>query len=88
MVVVEAAAVGTPSVVIAGPDNAAVEQVEEGENGYVAASSDPEVVAAALVRALREGPALRERTRSWFGREAPRRRLGASVQAVLDSIAA
>jgi glycosyltransferase involved in cell wall biosynthesis len=88
MVVVEAAAVGTPSVVIDEPDNAAVEQVTEGENGYVAASSDPAVVAAAIVRALRDGPALRERTLSWFSREAPRRRLGASVQAVLDAIAA
>ena len=36
MVVVEAAALGTPSVVVADPDNAAADLVSEGENGYIA----------------------------------------------------
>ena len=39
LVVVEAAAAGTPSVVVAGPDNAATELIEEGENGYIAPSA-------------------------------------------------
>ena len=38
MVVVEAAAHGTPSVVVAGEDNAATELIEEGVNGIVAAA--------------------------------------------------
>ncbi len=40
---------GTPSVVVAGPDNAAVELIDEGENGFVAASDSPEDLAAAIV---------------------------------------
>ncbi len=36
LVVVEASAHGTPAVVVAGPDNAAVELVEPGVNGFVA----------------------------------------------------
>ena len=39
MIVVEAAARGTPSIVVRGPDNAAVELVEDGVNGVIAASA-------------------------------------------------
>lgn len=72
MVVIEAAAAGTPSVVVAGPDNAAVELVEEGENGFVAASADPEEIARAVLRAHAGGAELRERTAAWFERNASR----------------
>ena len=41
LVVVEAAAVGTPTVVVDAPDNAAVELVEDGVNGFVAKSAEP-----------------------------------------------
>src|SRR5205823_13026810 len=61
LVVVEASARGTPSVVAAGEDNAAVELVDDGENGVIAASSGPEDLAAAIVRVYDEGEALRER---------------------------
>ena len=50
LVVVEAAAHGTPSVVVAGEDNAATELIVEGVNGTIAASSDPDAVADAIVR--------------------------------------
>jgi Glycosyl transferases group 1 len=50
MVVIEAAARGTPSVVVAASDNAATELIEEGVNGVVAASADPEELADAMVR--------------------------------------
>ncbi len=50
LVVIEAASRGTPSVVVAGPDNAAVELVDDGVNGFVAASASPEDLAAAIVR--------------------------------------
>ena len=48
LVVVEAASHGTPSVVVAGEDNAAVELIEEGVNGFVAASDAPDDLAAAI----------------------------------------
>ncbi len=59
LVVVEAAAGGTPSIVVAGPDNAAVELVTDGRNGYVAPSADPEALAEAILRIHggRAGPA-------------------------------
>ena len=83
LVVVEAAARGTPSVVVAGEDNAATELVSEGENGAIAASDSPEDLAAAILRVVEAGPALRESTASWFARNADRLRLGGSVAAVV-----
>lgn len=80
LVVVEAAAYGTPSVVVAGPDNAAVDLVEEGVNGAVVATPDPAAVAEAVLRVAR----LRESTAAWYAREAPSRAVAASVAAVLD----
>lgn len=85
MVVVEAAALGTPSVVVADPDNAATDLVSEGENGYVAASAAPGDLAAAIERVHAEGHALRERTAAWFGANAQRLSLAASLEKVLDS---
>ena len=85
LVVVEAAARGTPSVVVRGEDNAAVELVDDGENGVVAASASPDDLAAAIVRVHEEGEALRARTREWFARNAQRLSLGASLDAVAAS---
>ena len=48
LVVLEAAARGTPSIVVRGPDNAATELVEEGVNGFVAPSASPEDLARAI----------------------------------------
>jgi glycosyltransferase involved in cell wall biosynthesis len=83
LVVVEASSRGTPSVVVADPDNAAVELVEEGENGVVAASASPEELAAAILRVREAGPELRERTAAWYARHAPRLSIESSLQAVL-----
>jgi glycosyltransferase involved in cell wall biosynthesis len=85
MVVVEAASHGTPSVVVAGPDNAAVELVEDGENGFVAASASPQDLADAIERVHAAGPALREATGAWFARNAERLSLESSLTAVLES---
>jgi glycosyltransferase involved in cell wall biosynthesis len=85
LVVVEAAARGTPSVVVAGPDNAAVELVDDGENGVVAASAGPDDLAAAIRRVHDEGLALRERTCAWFARHAERLSLGRSLETVAAS---
>src|SRR5918992_2423846 len=87
MVVVEAAAAGTPSVVVADPDNAAADLVSEGENGYVAASASAEDLAAAIERVHADGHALRERTAAWFAANARRLSLESSVEQVLESYA-
>jgi glycosyltransferase involved in cell wall biosynthesis len=87
LVVVEAAARGTPSIVVAGEDNAATELIEEGVNGYVAARPDPEELAEAIVRVHEAGMALRESTASWFLENAGRLSLESSLRVVLDSYA-
>ncbi len=85
MIVIEAAARGTPSVVVAGEDNAAVELIEEGVNGVVAPTADPEAVAAAIVKVHDAGMAIRESTARWFAENAPRLSLESSLRAVLAS---
>jgi glycosyltransferase involved in cell wall biosynthesis len=85
MVVVEASAHATPSVVVAGEDNAAVELVREGVNGVVAASPTPEAVADAIVRVHAAGMAMRESTARWFAQNAQRLSLESSLRAVLES---
>jgi glycosyltransferase involved in cell wall biosynthesis len=84
MVVIEAASAGTPSVVVAGDDNAAVELIEPGVNGAVAQSSDAESIADALVDVHDGGAALRARTAAWFAEHAPRLTAHASARTVLD----
>jgi glycosyltransferase involved in cell wall biosynthesis len=88
LVVVEAAAAGTPSVVVRDPDNAATELVEEGVNGFVAASAAPEDLAAAILSVHRAGPALRESTADWFERNAERLSLSSSLEVVARAYAA
>ena len=82
MVVIEAAALGTPSVVVAGPDNAAAELVEEGVNGFVASSAEPDAIAAAIVACVEGGAELRARTATWFARKAPELTVDGSARAV------
>jgi glycosyltransferase involved in cell wall biosynthesis len=84
LVVVEACAAGTPAVVVAGPDNAATELIEEGVNGFVAASSSPEDLAAAILRVRDAGPALRESTAAWYAANAR----GLSLADSLERVAA
>jgi glycosyltransferase involved in cell wall biosynthesis len=87
MVVVEAAARGTPSIVVAGEDNAATELIAEGVNGTIAPRADQEAVAEAIVRVHRAGLALRESTAHWYAENARRLSLEDSLQAVLESYA-
>ncbi len=83
LVVVEASAAGTPTVVVEAPDNAAVELVDSGQNGVIAASASPQDLAAAIVEVERQGQALRERTCEWFAEHAERLSLQASLARVL-----
>lgn len=82
MVVIEAAQAGTPSIVVAEPDNAAVELVDDGENGFIASDGSPDALAAAIVRVHEGGPGLRASTAAWFARNAQRLSLSGSLDTV------
>ena len=82
LVVVEAAARGTPSVVVEGDDNAALELVEEGVNGAVAASVAPDDLAGAIERVHRSGVELRVSTAKWYRENAERFSLRRSLEIV------
>ncbi len=83
LVVVEAAARGTPSVVVAGEDNAATELIEEGVNGTIAPCSEPQAIAEAIVRVHEAGGAMRERTARWYAENAERLSVESSLRTVL-----
>jgi glycosyltransferase involved in cell wall biosynthesis len=82
LVVVEACAAGTPSVVVAGPDNAATELVVDGVNGFVAPSASAEDLADAILRVREAGHALRESTAAWYADNARRLSLAESLERV------
>jgi glycosyltransferase involved in cell wall biosynthesis len=84
MVVVEASARGTPSVVVDGPDNAATELVDEGRNGFVARSADPSEIADAILRVHEAGAPLRDATAEWFNENARRLSLDSSLDTVVE----
>lgn len=84
LVVAEAASYGTPSVVVAGEDNASADLVESGRNGFVAASASADDLGGALVRALDGGPALRASTTEWFAEARRTRNLRGSVDELLE----
>jgi glycosyltransferase involved in cell wall biosynthesis len=85
LVVIEAAARGTPSVVVAGADNAAVELIEDGVNGVIAPSASPEDLTAAIMRVHRAGSSLRRSTAAWFAANAKRLSLQSSLEVVIGS---
>jgi glycosyltransferase involved in cell wall biosynthesis len=84
LVVVEAAAHGTPSVVVAGPENAATELVAHGVNGAISPSAAPEDLAAAILSVLNGGAGLRSSTAQWFEENAATLRIDQSLQLVLS----
>jgi glycosyltransferase involved in cell wall biosynthesis len=83
LVVVEAAAAGTPSIVVRDPDNAAAELVDEGENGFLAPSAAPSDLADAIVRVYERGEELRASTREWYARNERRLSIETSVERVI-----
>lgn len=87
LVVVEACAAGTPVVLVRAEDNASTELVEDGVNGYVAASTDAAELGAALVRAVEGGAALRRSARDWFEQAARTRTAEAAARAILTALA-
>lgn len=83
-IVVEAAAMGVPSVLVAAPDNAAVEHIEEGTNGFVAPDASPGALAERIVAAWERREELRASTSGWFAANARRLSLRTSVERVVE----
>jgi glycosyltransferase involved in cell wall biosynthesis len=82
LVVIEAAARGTPSIVIAGADNAATSLIESGVNGLVVDAAQPAAIASAIVRAHAAGPALVQSTYGWFRDHAEELSVDSSVRQI------
>jgi glycosyltransferase involved in cell wall biosynthesis len=87
LIVVEAAARATPSIVIAGEDNAATELVQDGVNGFVVERSEPDAIADAIVRVWELDLPLRESTANWFEAHARELSLEQSLRTVLATYA-
>jgi glycosyltransferase involved in cell wall biosynthesis len=82
LVVVESVSRGTPAVVVDGPDNAATELVDDGENGFLAKSASPEDLGAAIVRAIEGGDQLRSSTWDWYEQNRKRLSIETSIELV------
>jgi glycosyltransferase involved in cell wall biosynthesis len=82
MIVVEAAAKGVPSVLVAAEDNASTEHIEEGVNGFVVADLSPAALAGGIVAAHEGGAALREATADWFAEHARELSIASSLEQV------
>ena len=83
MIVVEASARGVPVVIAPGEDNAATELVDDGRNGFVASSAEPEALADAIRTCLARGESLRASTRQWYAENKVRLSLSHSVEQVV-----
>ena len=82
LVVVEALALGTPAIVVAGPENAATELIEHGVNGLVADSADPAELGRAIVQVVRAGAEMRRSTKDWYERHA----FALSIESSLETV--
>jgi glycosyltransferase involved in cell wall biosynthesis len=86
-VVIEAAAAGTPSIVTAAPDNAAVELIAPGRNGIVAASADPADLSAAILEIAADKEGWQRRTAEWFAETADSISVDASIAVIEEAYA-
>lgn len=86
LVVAEAAAAATPSVVVAGEDNAAAELVVPDVNGAIAADASAASLGDAIVHVVRAGGRMRESTLAWFERERVEHGLARSVDDLLGRL--
>lgn len=86
LVVVEASAYGTPSVLVDDEGNASTELIEQGRNGFVADSAEPHVLASAIVDAVAGGDALRATTRSWYEEAVRTRTIERTVSGIVSAI--
>jgi glycosyltransferase involved in cell wall biosynthesis len=84
--VLEAISRGTPVIVVAAPDNAAAEFIENGINGFTA-SIPVDEIARAISLVYGRGSELRESTLRWFRQNANRLSLEHSLVALLVAMA-
>ena len=85
LAVAEASSWGVPVVVVAHEDNAAVDLVESGVNGFVVVPDDADALAAGIVEAVRAGPALRRSSAEWAAAARVTRSLSASLDEILGA---
>jgi glycosyltransferase involved in cell wall biosynthesis len=88
LIVVEAASLGVPSIVVEGEDNAAVELISVGENGFIARNASASNLAASIRAVLAAGATLRETTAAWYRRNERGLSLEHSFDTVLASYSA
>jgi glycosyltransferase involved in cell wall biosynthesis len=84
LVVIEAAAHAVPVVVVDGPDNAAVELVLPGRNGYISPSRGAEDLAREIHRAIEGGNELRESCRAWYVTTSETRSVRQTAQSLVE----
>lgn len=82
-IVVEAAAAGVPTVLVRAPDNAAVEHITDGVNGYVVADASPAALGAAIEQCWERRAELRRSTFGWFVENATTLSVAHSVERVV-----
>ena len=81
--IVQPSARGVPAIVVPAADNAAVELVHDGINGYMARDATPEALADALLNCLGNAAALRASTRVWYAAHRTELSIEASVARLL-----
>ena len=86
LVVVEAASHGVPTVLVEGEDNAAVELIQNGVNGFVSPSHDPGDLSQAVYSVLNSQSNIRDLAREWFDTGCSNNNLDRSVQEINDLI--
>lgn len=86
LVITEAAAHGTPSVVVPGPENTAADLIVSGVNGFLARSHAPADLAIAITNAIHGGEELRSSTVDWYRREIATDSLGAAVNRLIAQV--
>lgn len=82
LAVLEAAARGTPAILVKGEANAAADFIADGVNGYLAPDAGPAALARAILRVHADGAALRQSTAAWFARHEAAFRIESSIARV------
>jgi glycosyltransferase involved in cell wall biosynthesis len=88
LVVVEAARLGTPAVVLNAPDNAATELIDEGVNGFLATSTASRDLGRGIAACLDGGIPLRVSTHEWHAQVRQTRSIQRTAERILDFLRA
>ncbi|MCT9818759.1 glycosyltransferase family 4 protein [Microbacterium sp. W1N] len=83
LVVVEAAAAGTPIVLVDDDSNAATELVTVGVNGAIAPDIGPASLGTSIAEVITAGTPLRARTREWYADAVQNKTIGRTVDGIL-----